>query len=143
MVHTRTYQMSPMERRLYFNLIQSKTEKPRSKSIRAMVVDGALDDLIPITRISILAEPLHRNDRKKVGSSHPLIVWGATSRVRSELCHGDVIQVRVCRNVFVGEHEIYHNCVYQRTIKAYAQEPSTRINLNHRSADYGMSPSLS
>ena len=143
MVHTRTCQMSPMERRSYFQLMESKIEKQRDKSIRAIVVDGALDDLIPIARMSILAGPLRPNDRKKLGSSHPLLVWGAPSSVRDELYQGDIIQVRVCRSVFVGEHDIYHNCIYQRTVKTHNWEPSIRINLNPRSADYGMSLSLS
>lgn len=143
MVHTRAYQMSPMERRLYFRWIESRTEKPRNKSIRAMVVDGALDDLIPIAHISILARPLRSNDRKKLGSSHPLLVWGAPSSVRDELYQGDVIKVRVCRSVFLGESEIYHNCVYQRTLRMHGWEPSTRINLNPRNAAYRMSLSLS
>ena len=128
---------------MYFHWIESKTEKPRDKSIRAMVVDGALDDLIPVAHMSILTRPLHPKDRKKLGSSHPLVVWGAPSSVRDELYQGDVIKVRVCRSVLVGESEIYHNCVYQKTLRTHHWEPSTRINLNPQNAAYRMSPSLS
>ncbi len=120
MTHTKLYHNSQLERRLYFQSMQSQIEKPRAKSVRALIVgNSTIDDLVPLMHVGVVAEPWHTKDRKRLGSNHPLIVWGIPSCIRDELRTGDVVQVGVCKSVFVGESQIYHNCIYQRTIRNY------------------------